>query len=84
NGGDVWRLRRLVRWRGNLLPIVPLEVQLATMLSRKLDERSRATAKCLHRNGYDEALLQRAMLDRGIDPASVPDALSLDRSLVSW
>ncbi|MDQ2846327.1 MAG: hypothetical protein M3Y77_08245, partial [Actinomycetota bacterium] len=42
NGGDVWRLRRLVRWRGNLLPIVPLEVQLATMLSRKLDERSRA------------------------------------------
>ncbi|MDQ2846900.1 MAG: hypothetical protein M3Y77_11230, partial [Actinomycetota bacterium] len=84
NGGDVWRLRRLVRWRGNLLPIVPLEVQLATMLSRKLDERSRAAAECLHRNGYDEALLQRAMLDRGIDPASVPDALSPDSSLASW
>lgn len=84
SGSEVWRQRRLVRWRGNLLPLVPLEVQLATMLGRELDQRSRATAECLRRNGYNEAMLQRAMRDRGIDQASVPDELSLDRSLVSW
>lgn len=84
SGGEVWGQRRLVRWRGNLLPIVPLEVQLATMLGRGLDECSQAAAECLRRNGYDERLLHRAVRDRGIDPASLPGTLSPDRSLASW
>ncbi|MGI8416802.1 MAG: hypothetical protein ACR2P2_11485 [Nakamurella sp.] len=84
NGGEVWRHRRLVRWRGNLLPIVPLEIQLATMLSRQLDDRSQASAECLRHNGYDAALLRLALRDRGIDPASLPGTVPPDRSLASW
>ncbi len=84
SGREVWRHRRLIRWRGRLLPIVPLEVQLVTMVSRELDERVRAAAECLRHNGYDEHLVRRAARDRGLDPASVLSALSPNRSLAGW
>lgn len=65
-GIGVWDTRRTVPWRGHHVPVVPLEVQLATMLSRGLDQRASAVRAHLDANGLDEALLAQAFNDRGI------------------
>jgi hypothetical protein len=41
-GTAVWLRRRVVSWRGTRIAIVPLEVQIATMLVRDQQERLRA------------------------------------------
>lgn len=65
-GTGVWDTRRMVPWKGHRVPVVPLEVQLATMLSRGLDQRASAVRAHLDADGVDEALLAQAMNDRGI------------------
>ena len=65
-GSAVWDACRTVAWQGHEIPVVPLEVQLATILSRGLDERARAVRARLDDGGLDEALLARAMADRGV------------------
>ena len=65
-GTAVWATRRTVPWRGREVPVVPLEVQLATILSRGLDERARAVRTRFEAIGPDEALLAQAMADRGV------------------
>jgi hypothetical protein len=66
-GSAVWRHRQTAAWRGIRLPIVPLEVQLATMLGRGLTDRARAAAARLHERGHDPGLLRRALEDQGVD-----------------
>ena len=65
-GTAVWATCRTVPWQGHELPVVPLEVQLATIISRGLDERARAVRARFEVSGPDEALLAQAMVDRGV------------------
>jgi len=45
SGAAVWRYRQSVDWRDRNVPIMPLEVQLATMLIRELPARVHAAAE---------------------------------------
>ena len=65
-GPGVWATRRTVGWRGREVPVVPLEVQLATVLLRGQADRERAVRDRLARTGTDDALLTRALADRGL------------------
>jgi hypothetical protein len=65
-GPGVWATRRTVGWRGRGVPVVPLEVQLATVLLRGQADRERAVRDRLAETGTDEALLARALADRGL------------------
>ena len=69
-GGElVWRERRLVAWRGQIVPVVPVEVQLATTVLRGLDERDAVLVSTLREGSYRRDLLERAFRDRGLDAA---------------
>lgn len=65
-GTAVWDTQRTVSWRGHAVPVVPLEVQLATMTWRGLGERASAVRARLAEPGTDAALLAQAMADRGL------------------
>lgn len=65
-GTAVWDHRRHVRWRGRSVPVVPLEVQLATIVARGLVDREQAVRARLAEIGAREELLQRAFVDRGL------------------
>ena len=65
-GTGVWSVRRQVSWRGVVVPVVPLEVQLATSVSRGLTQRADAVRKYLLDYGVDQALLEKALADRGV------------------
>lgn len=65
-GPAVWEFRQHLLWRGELVPVVPLEVQLATIISRGQAERSRAVHARLVQRGADDDLIARAMNDRGL------------------
>jgi hypothetical protein len=66
SGREIWRHRQWMAWRGIQLPIVPLEVQLATMLSRDQTNRSQAARTRLQERGYDPDLLLKALAAQGI------------------
>ncbi|WP_158370272.1 hypothetical protein [Cellulosimicrobium cellulans] len=68
-GTGVWATRRTIGWRGQEVPVVPLEVQLATVLLRGQRDRERAVRARLAAVGTDEALLARALADRGLPAA---------------
>lgn len=65
-GTAVWKTRRTVGWRGRDVPVVPLEVQLATMLLRGQADREHAVRARLARAGSDDALIARALAARGL------------------
>lgn len=65
-GTAVWDTRQHVLWHGLSIPVVPLEVQLATIMSRAQVDRERAVQARLTERGFDSALLSRAMADRGV------------------
>ncbi len=56
-GPQVWPHIKLVQYRGCDVPVVPLEIQLQTSMSRGLMGRAEAIAGVLHRRGYDADLL---------------------------
>lgn len=64
-GSAVWDTRRTVQWRGHRVPVVPLEVQLATIVSRQQTDRECAVRATLADRGPDLELLRQAMADRG-------------------
>lgn len=70
-GSEIWRHRQWMPWQGYQLPIVPLEVQLATMLSRGLTVRSRAAVARLRERGHDRALLAKALSDKALDSSGL-------------
>lgn len=65
-GTAVWATRRTVGWRGHAVPVVPLEVQLATVVLRGQTDRERALRSRLGQIGTDDGLLARALTDRGL------------------
>ncbi len=65
-GTAVWGCREHVQWRGRSVPVVPLEVQLATIVGRGLVDREQAVRDRLAQTGIREALLRRAFLGRGL------------------
>lgn len=65
-GTAVWDHRQHVRWRGRSVPVVPLEVQLATIVARGLTDRERAVRARLAETGARGELLRRAFFDRGL------------------
>ncbi|WP_454149038.1 hypothetical protein [Microbacterium lacticum] len=65
-GSGVWMTRRSVDWRGRDVPVVPLEVQLATVVLRGQIGREHAIRARLAEQGTDQTLLAQAFADRGI------------------
>jgi hypothetical protein len=60
----VWRERAVVEWRGHRIPLVPIEVQLATMIARQQETRIEATVAAVGLHSFDVSLLRRAIADR--------------------
>jgi hypothetical protein len=77
SGTPVWDERTQVSLDGVRIPIVPIEVQLATMIFREQDDRLQTTLSALNPASIDLALLRRAVADRqeGEPPLRVPDAI---------
>lgn len=65
-GRAVWEFREVLDWHGQPIPVVPLEVQLAAIVSRGLDQRARAARARLAEIGCREDLLHRAFADRSL------------------
>jgi hypothetical protein len=63
-GPLVWRERSVVEWRGHRIPLVPIEIQLATMIARKQQARIEATVAAVGLHSLDVSLLRRAIADR--------------------
>lgn len=63
-GGLIWRERSVLEWRGMLVPLVPLEVQLATMIVREQLERLQTALAAVDSRTIDVARLRRALSDR--------------------
>jgi hypothetical protein len=64
-GDEVWRHRRLIEWNGRNAPVVALEIQAATSLSRQLNDRARAILTFLQIHDEDSQLLMAALSSRG-------------------
>jgi hypothetical protein len=64
SGTAVWQERTLFNWNGTCIPVVPLEVQLATMIFRDQDDRLQTTLSALDPASLDLAMLRRALADR--------------------
>jgi hypothetical protein len=65
-GTAVWDTRLVVPWRDHLVPVVPLEVELATTMLRGLHGRADAIQAQLAVTGLNHSLLAQAMADRGL------------------
>ena len=76
-GALVWEARSSVLWRGRSVPVIPLEVQIATMLVRGQSDRLTAVAAVPDRNSLDRRLLRRALRDR-------PNAAAAELPLPPW
>lgn len=76
-GDAVWSSERVLSWRGIEIPIVPLEVQIATMLTRGQDDRLAAVQEAVNAGlEADGALLADALAARqteGSTAAWCPD-----------
>ncbi len=66
-GEAIWEHRQTLVWRSERIPVVPLEVQLATCMARNLTERSAAIRDRLVARGCDQRLLSRVMAARWDD-----------------
>lgn len=60
-GAEMWPHVYEVSFRNLTIPVVPLEIQLGTSLSRGLKTRVDAIVAVLRRRGYDEGLLRCAL-----------------------
>ncbi|TCC57978.1 hypothetical protein E0H73_26870 [Kribbella pittospori] len=73
----VWDERLVIDWKGTQIPVVPVEVQLATMIFRDQPDRLQATLAAVDPASLDADLLRRALAGRetGGTPLKVPDVL---------
>jgi hypothetical protein len=79
-GEPLWAAKRTFEWRGRQVPVVPLEVQLATMLIRaKHDERfvgrAKAAARTLIERGHDREMLRRALQARDLSETALTEVV---------
>jgi hypothetical protein len=73
SGTAVWNARTSLEWNGVRIPVVPLEVQLATMIVRDQADRLRATLEAIDDASLNVAMLRRALADRAVP--SIPEAI---------
>lgn len=67
----VWEVRSVLDWNGVQLTVVPIELQLVTMVVRNQIDRIEATLAAIGPQGIDQTLLRRAITDRRIDGADL-------------
>lgn len=60
-GPKIWAHIKQVPYEQYLLPVVPLEIQLGTNLSRGLDERINKIITLFQKDGYNQKLLKQAL-----------------------
>jgi hypothetical protein len=60
-GPEIWPYVRRIAFAGHPVPVVPLEIQLETNLSRGLEQRTAGTIAVLKRDGYDRELVRKAL-----------------------
>ena len=60
-GPEIWPYVRYVPFAGCQVPVVPLEIQLETNLSRGLENRVDEIIAIFQENGYDCALIQKSL-----------------------
>ena len=72
-GNQVWIRKETIVWQSECIPIVPLEVQLATMLFRRYESRIMPTVARMSQRGFDPELLVCAFKDRGIELEDITD-----------
>lgn len=60
-GPEMWPHICHVSFQGYQVPVVPLEIQLETCLQRGLEKRADAILNVFQREGYEAALLERAL-----------------------
>lgn len=65
-GDRVSGASEVVEWHGFSVPIVPLEVQYVTLLSRSSQSRLDLVEAYLRDRGFDAALIEQSMSDQGI------------------
>ena len=70
-GRATWHHRHAVGWYGHDIPVVPLEVQWATMCERGQLDRMRAIAAA-NLTSWDEPLARQALIDRGLGNRGYP------------
>lgn len=77
HGAAVWSVLETLTWRGVSLPMVPIEVQIATMISRGQEGRLDAVLSAVGAHDLDRGLLSRALAHRRIDASGsqVPPAI---------
>jgi hypothetical protein len=60
-GPEIWPYIRKVPFAGLHVPVVPLEIQIQTSLSRGLEARTAAIIAVLQQSSYDRDLVQKAL-----------------------
>lgn len=60
-GKYIWTYSKNVDFGSHTVPVVPLEIQLESNMRRKREERIDAIMKKLKTNGYNEALILKAL-----------------------
>jgi hypothetical protein len=73
----VWEEREFLDCRGQLVPTVPVEVQLATMVARQQDSRIGATIAASETHRLNLPLLRRAISDQQseVPEMTIPESL---------
>jgi len=60
-GPEIWPFIRTLPFASYQLPVVPLEIQLETNLSRGLENRVDEIVAVFQKSGYDRALVQKSL-----------------------
>ncbi len=71
HGRKAWQHRQWVSWEGLPIPVIPLEIQWATITLRGQQDRLAAIA-ATPKTSWNEELARQALTDRGLDPEEHP------------
>lgn len=60
-GSEIWPYIRMISFGGRPVPVVPLEIQLETSMSRGLEDRVTEIIAVFQQAGYDRKLVEKAL-----------------------
>ncbi|NHJ86702.1 MAG: hypothetical protein FK734_14655 [Asgard group archaeon] len=60
-GPKIWPYIKFVNYQGYSIPVIPLEIQLATNINRGLEDRSNEIIAILKRDGFNLELLKESL-----------------------
>lgn len=66
NGPEIWDYIHTVPFEGYQVPVIPLEIQLETCLSRELQERIDGILAVFDANGYQTNLLHQSLSSKNL------------------